>query len=64
MRLVSVHLLRTTSRWIKHWSKDLPNTEKSSINTSMFFSITSEKMECIHLWKVVDALHSPKGILL
>jgi len=30
----------------------------------MFFSIMSKKMESMHLWKVADALHSPKGILL
>jgi len=51
-------------RFSRHITKESPWTEKSFINTSMLFSIRLEKMASIQLWKVVGALHSPKGIFL
>jgi hypothetical protein len=48
---------------IRQLLKVLPKTEKSFIKISMEFSIISEKIENIHLWKVAGAFHIPKGIL-
>src|SRR3954465_1988763 len=62
-KFVSIHLSITTSRFFKHKSNDDPYTEKSSMNTSMLFSIKSEKIACMHLLNVARALHSPNGIL-
>ncbi|GJT60495.1 hypothetical protein Tco_1004028 [Tanacetum coccineum] len=42
--------------WSKHVEKELPKTEKSSINTSIVFSIMSWKIAIIHLWNVPGAL--------
>ncbi|GKB93717.1 hypothetical protein Tco_0979854 [Tanacetum coccineum] len=63
-RLVSSHLFSIFSRFLRQWSKELPKTEKSSMNTSMLSSISSWKMVFIQRWKVTGALHSPNGIRL
>ncbi|GKB23368.1 hypothetical protein Tco_0862769 [Tanacetum coccineum] len=49
---------------IWHWSKELPKTENSSMNTSMLSSISSWNMAVIQRWKVADTLHNPNGIYL
>ena len=58
-----MHLSRTLYKFLRRDVNESLNTEKSSINTSMHFSTMLEKMEFIHLWKVIGALQSPKGIL-
>ncbi|KAK2368632.1 hypothetical protein QL285_081815 [Trifolium repens] len=63
-RLVSTHLLGAASRLFRQSSKLFPNTEKSSMNTSMDFSTMSKNIANMHLWKVVGALHRPNDILL
>ncbi|GKB14353.1 hypothetical protein Tco_0848276 [Tanacetum coccineum] len=47
---------------LRQWLKNLPKTEKSSINTSMLSSISSWKMAFIQRWKAASTLHSPNGI--
>ncbi|GJU55750.1 hypothetical protein Tco_1229464 [Tanacetum coccineum] len=56
--------LASFSKFLRHWSKELPKTEKSSMNTSMLSSISSWNMAVIQRWKVVDVLHNPNGIYL
>nr|GFB20692.1 hypothetical protein [Tanacetum cinerariifolium] len=46
----------------RHEEKESPKTEKSSIKTSIIFSIISWKMAIMHLWNVPGVLHKPKGI--
>ncbi|GJU25184.1 hypothetical protein Tco_1163805 [Tanacetum coccineum] len=48
---------------VKQQSKELPNTEKSSMKTFIKSSTMSWKIAVMHLWKVAEALHNPKGIL-
>ncbi|GJS85733.1 hypothetical protein Tco_0752274 [Tanacetum coccineum] len=60
-RLVSSHLFSIFSRFLRQWSKELPKTEKSSMNTSMLSSISSWNMAVMQRWKVAKALHNPKG---
>nr|GFB27700.1 hypothetical protein [Tanacetum cinerariifolium] len=50
--------------WVRHVEKELPKTEKSSMNTSMVCSIISWKIAIIHHWNVPGALQSPKGMRL
>nr|GEX19350.1 hypothetical protein [Tanacetum cinerariifolium] len=50
--------------WVRHIEKELPKTEKSSMNTSMVCSIISWKIAIIHRWNVPGALQSPKGMRL
>ena len=57
-----MHLFNTLVKLAKHNSNESPKTVKSSINTSIHSSNSSEKMLNIHLWKVAGALHNPKGI--
>ncbi|GKF11281.1 hypothetical protein Tco_0049207, partial [Tanacetum coccineum] len=61
-KLVSSHRLSIFSKWVRHVEKELPKTEKSSINTSIVFSIMSWKIAIIHLWNVPGALQRPKGM--
>ncbi|GJU78800.1 hypothetical protein Tco_1275870 [Tanacetum coccineum] len=61
-KLVSSHRLSIFSKWVRHVEKELPKTEKSSINTSIIFSIMSWKIAIIHLWNVPGALQRPKGM--
>nr|GEY04071.1 hypothetical protein [Tanacetum cinerariifolium] len=42
--------------------KESLKIEKSSMKTSIVSSIMSWKMAIMHLWKVLGALHKPKGI--
>jgi len=63
-KFVSTHLFNTTLRFSRQLSNDEPKTEKSSLNTSVIFSIKYEKMENIHLWEVAGALHKPNDIFL
>src|ERR1043165_8073095 len=63
-KFVSTHLFKTVFKFSKHKSNDAPKTEKSSIKTSIVFSIKSANMACMHLWNVVGALHKLKGIRL
>ncbi|GJZ59625.1 hypothetical protein Tco_0615441 [Tanacetum coccineum] len=58
-RLVSSHRFNIFSKWVRHVEKESPKTEKSSMNTSIVFSIISWKIDIIHLWNVPGALHSP-----
>ncbi|GKF68021.1 hypothetical protein Tco_0197700 [Tanacetum coccineum] len=62
LELVSSHRLSIFSKWDGHVEKELPKTEKSSINTSIVFSIMSWKIAIIHLWNVPGALQRPKGM--
>lgn len=62
-KFVFSNLSNTWARLFKKWSKDEPNTEKSSIKTFMNFSIISENIAIMHLWKVADTLHNQKNIL-
>ncbi|GJV47293.1 hypothetical protein Tco_1437505 [Tanacetum coccineum] len=55
------HRLSIFSKWVRHVEKELPKTEKSSINTSIVFSIMSWKIAIIHLWNVPGALQRPEG---
>ena len=48
IRFASVHHSNTLVKFLRHSSKDGPNTEKSSIKTSKNFSTMSEKMAIIH----------------
>ncbi|GJT24996.1 hypothetical protein Tco_0894933 [Tanacetum coccineum] len=52
-KLVSSHRLSIFSKWVRHVEKELPKTEKSSIKTSIVFSIMSWKIAIIHLWNVL-----------
>ncbi|GKF94530.1 hypothetical protein Tco_0284230, partial [Tanacetum coccineum] len=62
-KLVSSHRLSIFSKcWVRHVEKELPKTEKSSINTSIIFSIMSWKIAIIYLWNVPGALQRPKGM--
>ncbi|GJV83730.1 hypothetical protein Tco_1523628 [Tanacetum coccineum] len=61
-KLVSSHRFNILSKWDRHVEKESPKTEKSSINTSIVFSIMSWKIAIIHRWNVPGALHSPKGM--
>ncbi|GKF56261.1 hypothetical protein Tco_0166601, partial [Tanacetum coccineum] len=61
-KLVSSHRLSIFSKWVRHVEKELPKTEKSSINTSIIFLIMSWKIAIIHLWNVPGALQRPKGM--
>ncbi|GJU62577.1 hypothetical protein Tco_1244412 [Tanacetum coccineum] len=63
-RLVYSYLFSIFSRFVRQWSKELPKTEKSSMNTSMLSSFSSWKMVVIQRWKVVGALHNLNGIHL
>ena len=63
-RLVSSHLISTDLRFSRQLSKEFPNIEKSSMNTSIVFSTISENMAIIQGWNVPGALHSTKGIYL
>ena len=56
-----MHLYRTFSKLLRHDADESLNTEKSSINTSMHFSIISKKMAFTHLWNVDGALQSPRA---
>lgn len=47
-----------------HSSKESPNMEKSSMNTSKYYSTISMKMVIMHLWNVVGALHKLNDIIL
>nr|GFB22507.1 hypothetical protein [Tanacetum cinerariifolium] len=50
--------------FLRHVEKELPKTEKSSMNTSMVCSIISWKIAIIHRWNMPGALQSPKGMRL
>nr|GFC81142.1 hypothetical protein [Tanacetum cinerariifolium] len=50
--------------WVWRVEKELPNTEKSCMKTSMVCSIMSWKIAIIHRWNVPSALQSPKGMRL
>src|SRR3954463_13500476 len=63
-RFTLTHRLSTSSRFAKHASKLPPQTEKSSIKTSIIPSRKSANIAIMHLWKVAGALQSPKGIRL
>ena len=63
-RLVSLHLLSTNLKFLRHSSKEELITEKSSIKTSIDFCTMSEKIVIIHLWNVLGALQRTNGILL
>lgn len=63
-KFVSTHRFRTVPKLLKQDSNDSLNTKKSSMNTSMHFSIGYENIACIHLWNVVGALHRLKGMRL
>ncbi|GKG23976.1 hypothetical protein Tco_0392012, partial [Tanacetum coccineum] len=49
-KFVSSHRLSIFSKWVRHVEKELLKTEKSSINTSIVFSIMSWKIAIIQLW--------------
>ncbi|GKF84510.1 hypothetical protein Tco_0249408 [Tanacetum coccineum] len=55
-KLVSSHRFNIFSKWDRHVEKESPKIEKSSINTSIVFSIISWKIAIIHLWNVPGAL--------
>jgi hypothetical protein len=61
--LTCSHLSKTLIKLDKQLSKEVPKTEKSSINTSTEFSNKSEKIAIMARWKVAGALHRPNGIL-
>ena len=63
-RLKSSHILRTSTKLLKQRSMQPPNTQLSSINTSIVSSTISENIDIIHIWNDVGALHYPKTILL
>nr|GEX39970.1 hypothetical protein [Tanacetum cinerariifolium] len=52
------------SRLVRHVEKEFSNTEKSSIKTSIVFSIMSWNIAIIHRWKVPGALQRPNGMRL
>src|SRR3954467_14083776 len=59
-RFTLTHRLSTNSRFSKHVSKLPPQTEKSSIKTSIIPSRKSANIAIMHLWKVAGALcHTP-----
>ncbi|GJT64968.1 ribonuclease H-like domain-containing protein [Tanacetum coccineum] len=62
-KLVSSHRFSIISKWERHKEKASSKTEKSSMKTSMVFSIISWKIATIHLWNVPGSLQRPKGIL-
>nr|GFA44188.1 hypothetical protein [Tanacetum cinerariifolium] len=49
---------------VRHVEKELPKTNKSSMKTSMVYSIISWKIAIIHRWNMPGALQSPKGMRL
>ncbi|GJV01566.1 hypothetical protein Tco_1335135 [Tanacetum coccineum] len=49
-KLVSSHRFNIFSKWVRHVEKESPKTEKSSMNTSIVFSIISWKIAIIHQW--------------
>ncbi|KAJ0928357.1 hypothetical protein HanRHA438_Chr04g0193161 [Helianthus annuus] len=61
-RLVSSHRDSIRSRLSRHWSYESPKMEKSSMKTSIVFSIISWKMATIQRWNVAGALHRPNGM--
>ncbi|GJW98538.1 hypothetical protein Tco_0180346 [Tanacetum coccineum] len=61
-KLVSSHRLSIFSKWVRHVEKELPKTEKSSINTSIVFSIMSWKIAIqLPSLDVPGALQRAKG---
>ncbi|GJZ77113.1 hypothetical protein Tco_0641785 [Tanacetum coccineum] len=52
-KLMSSHRLSILSKWVRHVEKELPKTEKSSINTSIVYSIHDRgKIASYILWNV------------
>lgn len=49
---------------IQEFLNDSPKLEKSSMETSIEYSIKYENIAIMQCWKVAGALHSPNGILL
>lgn len=62
-RFVLIHLSMTLFNRSRLQSNEGPNIENLTINTSMEFSIMLEKIESMHIWNVVRALHNLKNIL-
>ncbi|GJT78148.1 hypothetical protein Tco_1044873 [Tanacetum coccineum] len=56
--------LKHLFQMVRHERKELPKTEKSSINTSIIYSThVPLKIAIIHLWNVPVHLQRPKGML-
>ena len=62
-RLVSSHLISTNLRFSRQLSREFPNTENSSMNTSIVFSTIYENMAIIQRWNVLGSwcIAQPKG---